>query len=314
LGLLLVGFSTNLWMAGVGLCLSGLGIFGFVPTLQAYLSARLPVNRRARGLGILEYAWAISGIFGLYAIGLLIEATSWRIPFYILGAGLLVSALLYGFFPGAGQTQRDVPALTRPSWQMVRTFFTLGRNRASAGANLVVNSLLMFSSMHLFLSYGRWLENEYGFSAAQLGTVALLLGILDLCGSVLVSWMVDGFGRRRSVFSGLMLMLAGVILLPLMNGSLLPALAALGIVRFAFEFALVSNISLLSEQVPSQRGKVLTLGASAALLGSAVAGWTGPWGYEQAGIWGLALLPMITLSAALLLVGLRVNDGGEAYA
>jgi predicted MFS family arabinose efflux permease len=113
---------------------------------------------------------------------------------------------------------------------------------------------------------------------------------------------------------GVLLMLAGYILLPLLNGVLLPALVALSIVRFAFEFTLVSNISLLSEQVPAQRGKVMSLGAAAALIGSTLAGWTGPWGYEQAGIWGLAGLPLVALTIALLLLVFRVNNGGDRFA
>jgi predicted MFS family arabinose efflux permease len=120
------------------------------------------------------------------------------------------------------------------SRQMVRQFFTFGRNQRSAAANLLVNGLLMFSAMHMFLSYGRWFEGEYGLTAARLGFVALILGILDLVGSVLVSVIVDDFGRRRSVFLGLGLMLGGALLLPFMNIAYLPALIALGLVRFQF--------------------------------------------------------------------------------
>ena len=86
-GMTIVGLSSSVWMAVPGMILSGLCFAAFVPTLQAYVSARLPYSRRARGLGILEYSWAITGIFGLYLMGQLIEATSWRAPFFVLGAG-----------------------------------------------------------------------------------------------------------------------------------------------------------------------------------------------------------------------------------
>jgi hypothetical protein len=61
-------------------------------------------------------------------------------------------------------------------------------------------------------------------------------------------------------------------------------------------------------------GKILTLGAAAATLGSSFAGWTGPWSYEQFGVWGLAAGPAVALSAALVLMGALVNNGGDVYA
>lgn len=54
LGYLVVGLSTSLGLAAVGMVIGGLGTFAFVPTLQAYLSTRLPFNKRARGLGTLD--------------------------------------------------------------------------------------------------------------------------------------------------------------------------------------------------------------------------------------------------------------------
>ena len=60
LGYFIVGSSINVWMAAIGMMLGGLGHFVFGPTLQAYLSARLPYAQRARGLGILEYSWALA--------------------------------------------------------------------------------------------------------------------------------------------------------------------------------------------------------------------------------------------------------------
>jgi MFS family permease len=98
-GLLVIGVSERLWVTAVGMILAGTGTFGFVPVLQAYLSARLPIRRRARGLGIMEYGWALAGIFGLYGFGFLIERTSWRVPFYIMGGVFLVGGAVVRLFP-----------------------------------------------------------------------------------------------------------------------------------------------------------------------------------------------------------------------
>ena len=59
LGFLMVGISRSVWLAAPGMALMGLGSFSFVPTLQAYLSNRLPYQQRARGLGNL---WSMLGL------------------------------------------------------------------------------------------------------------------------------------------------------------------------------------------------------------------------------------------------------------
>ena len=89
LGLLVVGSSSGYFLAMIGMMLMGLGSFSFIPALQAYLSNRLPYERRARGLGVVEYAWALAGILGLLGAGALIERTSWRVPFWIIGVLLI---------------------------------------------------------------------------------------------------------------------------------------------------------------------------------------------------------------------------------
>jgi predicted MFS family arabinose efflux permease len=75
----------------------------FVPTLQAYLGASLPFAQLARGMGMLEYSWALTGIVGLSLMGLLIAATNWRVPFFVLSVGLVVALFIFRTLPPAGE-------------------------------------------------------------------------------------------------------------------------------------------------------------------------------------------------------------------
>ncbi|HEX6384786.1 MAG TPA: MFS transporter [Anaerolineae bacterium] len=312
LGYLAVGMSQNLWLAAAGMVLTGLGTFAFVPAIQAYLSARLPYARRARGLGILEYAWALAGIVGLFLVGVLIDAAGWRAPFFILSGGLFVTWLFYQRLPPAQPVTAAsaVTAGVEPPARLARlnTFFNLGANQRSAWSTIAAGGLIMFAAMHLFISFGAWLVGEYSLGPAALGRVALILGIADLCGSGLVSLISDRAGKRRSVILGAAVAAVGFLCLPLFNSGIVPAVIGLIWVRFAFEFTLVSNMTLLSEQVPAQRGKVLTLGAAATLLGSTIAGFTGPLAYARSGVWGLGLIPAIALSGAVILMRSLVHE------
>ncbi len=159
-GLFVVGSSTGWLMALLGMILMGLGSFSFVPALQAYLSNRLPYTRRARGLGIIEYAWALAGIIGLSAMGQLIVLTSWRIPFFVLGLALLFFSFVYRVLPPARGNETGYetgPAAALPALPSLAQFFDLGINRRSTWATLAGGGLIMFATWHTFLNYGTWL-------------------------------------------------------------------------------------------------------------------------------------------------------------
>ncbi len=304
-GYLLLGVSTNLWTAAMGIVLSAIGSFAFLPTLQAYLSARLPYAKRARGLGIVEYAWALSGIIGLFLVGQLIEFTNWRVPMFFIGGGLFFWGAVYHWLPTSNvdwaETEPKKTGSKKFQFGRLKTFFDLGENRRSAWSNLTVSALVMFAATNLFITYGTWLESEYNLGPSILGIVALVLGVSDLIGSVLVSAISDRVGKRRSVIFGGFLTFVGFLLLPLFNVSLIPAVIGIALARGAFEFTVVSNIPLLSEQVPQQRSKMMGIATAFGLGGTAVAGLTGPWVYEQFNVPGVGVLSATAMALSVLI-------------
>lgn len=317
-GMFIAGSSNSVGTMAMGMVCIGLGLSSFVPNLHAYMSARLPYARRAQGLGMLEYSWALAGIAGLYLMGRLIELASWRAPFYFLGTGLVLAWMLFGRLPAArraGQGRRPLRRVrSQLAWrrwpQQLTSFFKLGENSRSAYAAIVANALLYFSAFHIIIIHGGWLEHEYNLGAVALGTAALIQGVADLCGSVLVTFVTDRLGKRRSVLMGMAGVMGTYVALPFLNVALRPAVAGLALMHFCFEFSIVSNIPLLSEQVPQQRGKVMTLSAAFALSGGTLAGITGPWAYTQFGVWGLGPVSVVFAAMAFSVVLLRVQDRG----
>ena len=310
-GFTLIGLSNNLWLATLGVLLAGIGGYSFVPNLQAYLSNMLPYNRRARGIGILEYAWALAGIVGLFVMGQLIALTSWRAPFFVLGGSLLVAAVLYGYLPGREQSPVPRAATTDSAGRRLRDFFHLGLRTQSAYFTIAISGLVMFAAMNLFITYGTWLAREYGLQAGALGTVALVMGLSDLSGSVSVSLFTDRIGKRRSVYVGAGTAAFFFAMLPLFNQTLILAIVGLFCARGLFEFTVVANLTLLSEQVAAQRAKVLTLAAALATVGTAVAGFTGPWLYETGGIAWVGLCSAVALFTASLVARFAVREPDE---
>jgi MFS family permease len=339
------GFGRAVLVAGM--VVSGLGMAWFVPALQAYSSSQLPYDRRARGMGMIEYAWALTGIVTLFLAGRLIEATTWRAPFLVLAALMLVAAAVFAGMPAeprphghgdsgvvAARALTDsvgglaldevvhdlerhpgAPAPTGPPVTVRATavdrligFFRLGPGAGSAYAEIVAGALLYFAAFQVLLVHGIWLQDDFGVTAAGLGTVALVFGVFDLAASVSVSLFVDRIGKRRSVLAGMAAGVVAYLLIPMLDRGVVAAVVGLTVARCVFEFTIVSHFPLLSEQIPTQRGKVLTLGTSSGLLCSTGAGFVGPWLFERAGIVGVGVLSAVTMAAAALLVALFVKE------
>lgn len=306
-GFALLAVSQGMGMAVAGLILAGLGTVTFNPILQAYMSAWLPYHQRGRGLGILEYSWALSGIVGLYLVGRLLETTSWRVPMMIFSGGMLVAFVVYRWLPSAPRGERGQTAVSSPttslSWQeRWQRFLDLGANGRSAWANVLITGLLRITGFNLFIAYGTWLAADYGLGAAQLGRIAFFLGLADLCGSGLVSLISDRLGKRTSVLIGFSLVMVGLILLLQPTDSFQFALASLILVRFGFEFSVVSHLALVSEQSPQQRGKMITLAGASGRLGGTAAALTGPWLVALGGIFYTALFSLLVIIPCWLLL------------
>lgn len=313
LGTLLFALSTSLWVAVIGLIFMGLGAHALPPVLQAYISAQIPYTRRSRALGIVEYGWALAGVVGLSASGLLIDRLSWRAPFLVMSALLLLSFFVFAALPATpGARSRQATQTALFAWrQWPRRFLSLihlESNARSAWSAIFVNALNVFAATTITIVYGVWLAGEYGLSTTALGLVALALGLSELTGSVLVSLLGDRLGKYRSILAATILSVAAYLLLPLLNFEVAPIVAGLVTVRFLFEVSIVSNISLLSEQVPTQRGKVLTLATAMVTTGVAAASVVGPVAYSRWGIWAPAIIAAVTGLVSTVLVLVLVEE------
>lgn len=340
-GCFLMAISSSPWMVLVAILLSGLGTSAFVPNLQAFVSSHLPYKLRARGLGMIEYSWALTGIFGLSLVGLLIAATSWRIPFFLLAGGMLVMSFVFGAMPGshranvpavddanpiAGATatsaadttakvafksavQQQVIERTGLYWlRRMLSIFLVGGNWRSTYATILSAMLSFYAAMQVMISHGAWLASHYGLDAAALGLVALVIGCFDLVASVAVSVFTDRLGKRRSVLIGICGSLVAYLALPFLDRGVIPAVAGIAVARMFFEFNIVAYFPLLSEQVPARRGQVMTLGTAITTIGSTLAGFTGPWLYVNHGVGALAWTSAGAIAVAIGIVVLLVRE------
>jgi predicted MFS family arabinose efflux permease len=273
---------------------------------------------------MIEYSWALTGIVGLSLIGFLIAATGWRTPFFLLAAGMAGMSLLFGILPGerrlgasaggSGGAVGTVATKGAPHLPLLRRIAAMAvihTNRRSTYATMLAGALSYFAASQIMIAHGAWLTMEYGLDAAALGMVALVFGCFDLAASVTVSLVADRLGKKKSVLIGIVGSLVFYILMPLVDRSLIPTVLVIAGARMFFEFNIVSHFPLLSEQVPDQRGRAMSLSAAVTLLAGTAAGFSGPWLLVNLGIPALALTSAAAVSLSLIVALVLVKEQAQ---
>jgi len=311
-GMILAGISQNIILFSIAIVITGIGHAGYTPNLHAYLSSKLPYEKRAKGIGIIEYSWALAGIVGLFIAGFLISKFSWRAPFLFFGSLLIIMSIIYFTLPVSHLEKKGEKLKSKkliiPIKSRFFNFFDLGSNARSAWGTIIVQGLNIFAIMQVMIIHGGWLNSEYGLSPAYLGTIALIFGFTDLLASIYVSIAVDKIGKKKSVAIGVAGMTMGFILMPFLNTGLYLAVLGLIIPRLFFEFATVSNLALLTEQVPEQRGKVMSLSTTFGLIGATLSSAIGPISYYSNGVTGLAAVSFTSGIISFVIVIMVVKD------
>jgi predicted MFS family arabinose efflux permease len=282
----------------VALFLAGMGKVIFDPAVQAYVSERVPYQRRATAIGLLEISWAGSTLVGIPLIALLIDHVGWRSPFFAMGIiGVMGALALMLFLPKIDQSG-SAPARAMPLKAMLHTLL---QDKPSLGA---VAYVFFFSAAidNLFVVYGAWLEKAFDVGIVVLGMGTAVIGVAELIGEIMVATISDRFGLKRVVVLGISLCILTYALLPFAGQSFVLALAGLFVHFLIFEFTIISSVALCTELQPEMRATLLAgffagagLGRVAgALIGGSIwlAGGIVATGMISAGLTGMALISL----------------------
>ena len=278
LGSFTVSLSGSFAFALVGFVLIGISKPVYDPSVQAFVSARIPYAKRAMALGILETSWAGSWLLGIPLSGVLIAHFGWHSPFGLVSAAALLAIFLTAQLKDVssmGQNSRGNIGqnLTAPSEA------TLGK----VGPVLIlgVSLLMVFANENMVIVYGAWLEEQFHLQVQELGFFSILVGVAELGGELTVVALVDRIGKRKAIMGGLILTGLSYFALPFCQGSIYMALAGLGCMFYLFEFTIVSIFPYVSEMVPAQRGKWLAFNYTALVIGRLCGALSGPWLWQR---------------------------------
>lgn len=243
--------------------LMALGRYVFDPAMQAYLSDRIPYERRGLALAATEISWSVAFIAGVPLMGFLMARRGWMAPFplmAVLGGLVFISVLL--------MLPRDAPpraggAGMGADFRTVLTF-------APALAGLCLVSFVSTANEMVNLVFGVWLERSFGLKIAALGAAAAVIGLSELCGEGLVALFVDRLGKPRAIALGLGANSLAALLLPVAGRTEAGAVAGLFLFYITFEFTVVSAIPMMTEVMPGARATVMAFSVAFVMLGRAI--------------------------------------------
>jgi predicted MFS family arabinose efflux permease len=283
----------------LGFALLGLAKPVFDVSAQAYISDRVPYERRARYLAVFEFTWAGALLIGAPATGWLISRTDWATPFWVFAVLSVAAVLLVPRFVDADHLASHSSAAGH-------------RFNRSGIAFLAVAGFFSLASEMIIVVFGAWLENSFGLSLAALGGAAFLIGASELAGEGATFGFTDRIGKRRAVIVGLMISATAFALLIPVRNEMALGLAMLSVALFGFEFTIVSSIPLASELVPRARARYLAWMVVAMSLARGIGAAVGPILYRSFGLPGPASAAVAAdILAAVILVALVSERHGD---
>ena len=294
LGAVLAGAAPNLAVFTLAIIVLGASKVGFDVALSAWIADHVPWSRRSAVVGFTEISWALGMLVGVSSLGLITAAFGWRYAYIVAAVGVLMLAWrVSGRLPAVDDVvhQHDEPntgehGVLRPgSWLAIASCFTL-----------------MGAIQCIFVTFGPFLEDSFGFTEAGLAAVGFSLGLAELASSTSSARFTDLWGKQRSVAIGAAIMIPSALLIALLGEHLGPALIGLAFVVLGFEFAIVSLLPVGTQLVPGRRGRGMGLLLGAGTLGRASVSIAATRLYDTYGVEPAAIGSALFAAATALLI------------
>ena len=312
-GLALVG---SIWSFAAAAVVLGVSAGHVTVAGHAWISARVPFDRRARFIGIYEISWASALLIGVPIIALLISGFGWRGPFVAMAGLGLVAAGLIGTINDGPTAQRPPaprspaprsPAHRPPALRPATPPSSANEPKATpltADAWLVIaaSAAVAMAGLTTIVVAGTWLDEAFGISTGGVGLVAMAFGAAELLASSSSSAFADRLGKRRTMQASILATLAGLAVISTAGSTLVVGTIGLLIFFVGFEYSIVTSFSLISEAMPDARGRVLGIGNGANTLSRGFGVSSAGLLYERFGIAGPAALSAGAAGLSLVLL------------
>lgn len=292
LGCVIAALAPNLLVFGIGVAVLALTKQSFDLGLGAWIADHVKYEQRGRIVGLTETSWALGLLVGVSAMGVITALSSWRVAYWVG-----IASLVFYVFVIA----KRINAQPRATHEHVHG----APRRITGRAWLVVATMfcIMASAQNLFVTFGAWLEDDFGFGAARISAVGFLVGGIELVASTSSARLTDTWGKENSIALGALLIVPSGILLALGGSNLIIGVIAVIIYFMGFEFSVVSLLPVVSTIAPNNPAVGFGWAFGAGALGRAGVSLVATRVYDLHGIRASALIgPVLALIAVGLIL------------
>ncbi|MDQ0010421.1 YNFM family putative membrane transporter [Luteibacter jiangsuensis] len=273
----------------------GLTLAGLPAVAMTYLSEEVHGESIGYAMGLYIGGNAIGGMSGRILSGLAADHASWRVAVGMIGVLGLVAAFLVarGLPPSLHfQKRRAHPRA------LAEAFGTLWHDKGLPWL-FAEGFLLMgaFVTIYNYVGY-RLLAPPFSLSQSHVGAIFMVY-LVGVIGSAWIGSIAGKLGRRRVLWSTLVMMLAGVVLTA--SGSLWAIVAGIAVMTFGFFGGHSIASSWVGNRAPSAKAHASSFYLFSYYMGSSIAGSLGGIAWTHAGWSGVA-----GYVAALVLLGLGI--------
>ncbi len=280
-GLFAVAYFATL--LGVALCTVG---------GHAYLSRRVAYARRARVIGLFETSWALSLLLGAPVAAALLTRFGWRAPFVAVAGAAVVMAVVL-----AREGEDTTPLLDGADAPTDRH-----RLDGNAWTAIIASASIGVTGLTTIVIAGTWLDDALGVSTGGVGLVAMAFGAAELVASSTSAAFADRVGTGRATRLALTVAVVGLLVMTRAGESLPVGAGGLFLFFVGFEFAIVTSFAIVSEAMPSARGRVLATNTAVGTLFRGAGVMASGSLYETYGIAGPAGVSVVGAMVAVTLL------------
>ena len=256
--------------------LAGLGTAMIMPMTTTLVAKHLPLQKRARAIGLLMATLSVSYLIGSPVISYISNIGDWRLAFLAYALPFPLLSLLLDFKGLPSESESEQTSLKKGS--LIEGYKVVLSNR-SAVACLLGNALASATFSGIVLYGISFYRQDFQVSKGMAMYFMIGLSLSYTIGALISSRFVNKLGRKP--VTTISVFMTGIFIFFFTIAPILWLSVALALIGCLFAgLRATSNVSLTIEQVPKFRGTMMSISAASANLGSALG----------SGLGGLALL------------------------
>ena len=253
----MIGLAPSYAALIVLLVAGGIGIGSFHPQAAA-MAAAASGERRRIGMAIFSAVGTLGFAIGPFVITRVVDRFGLEHSYYVVGMGILTSAVLYRICPPLEAPAAAAPGIAKVKWQLLGALRVVWKPLLLLYLITVIRSGIQISTNY----YLPYVLDESGYGLTGTGNILTVFLLMGGFGGLAGGYMAQrASGRAVTLYSGLF---AGPLMIAafLTSGPVSVILLALG--GFVLLSTLPVNVVMAQELVPGQTSTV-----SALMMGAA---------------------------------------------